>query len=66
MLATQCLHPKKAKNMLVRVEGHAAAGVTAKDIVLAVIGRIGTAGGTGFAIEFAGGVDPRAVDGRAA
>jgi 3-isopropylmalate/(R)-2-methylmalate dehydratase large subunit len=54
VLATQCLLLKKARRMLVRVEGDLSAGVTAKDIVLAVIGRIGTAGGTGFAIEFAG------------
>jgi 3-isopropylmalate/(R)-2-methylmalate dehydratase large subunit len=54
VLATQCLLLKKARRMLVRVEGDLPAGVTAKDIVLAVIGRIGTAGGTGFAIEFAG------------
>ncbi len=53
-LATQCLVLKKAKNMRVRVEGDIPAGVTAKDIVLAIIGRIGTAGGTGHAIEFAG------------
>ncbi len=54
VLATQTLVAKKAKNMLVKVEGRLPAGVTAKDIVLAVIGRIGTAGGTGHAIEFAG------------
>lgn len=53
-LATQCLVLKKAKNMRVRVEGDIPAGVTAKDIVLAIIGRVGTAGGTGHAIEFAG------------
>jgi 3-isopropylmalate/(R)-2-methylmalate dehydratase large subunit len=53
-LATQCLVLKKAKNMRVRVEGDIPAGVTAKDIVLAIIGHIGTAGGTGHAIEFAG------------
>jgi 3-isopropylmalate/(R)-2-methylmalate dehydratase large subunit len=53
-LATQCLVQKKSKNMLVSVEGEAGPGVTAKDIVLAVIGEIGTAGGTGFAIEFGG------------
>ena len=50
----QCLVAKKMKNMLVKVEGRLPAGVTAKDIVLAVIGRIGTAGGNGHAIEFAG------------
>lgn len=54
VLATQCLAQRKAKNMLVRVEGKLAPGVTAKDLVLAVIGRIGTAGGTGYTIEFAG------------
>ncbi|WP_431026100.1 3-isopropylmalate dehydratase large subunit [Halomonas sp. H5] len=54
VLATQCLLAQKMKNMLVRVEGELGLGVTAKDIVLAVIGKIGTAGGTGYAIEFAG------------
>ena len=54
VLATQTLLAKKAKNMLVRVEGQLARGVTAKDVVLAIIGRIGTAGGTGNTIEFAG------------
>jgi 3-isopropylmalate/(R)-2-methylmalate dehydratase large subunit len=54
VLATQTLLAKKAKNMLIRVEGALARGVTAKDIVLAIIGRIGTAGGTGYTIEFAG------------
>jgi 3-isopropylmalate/(R)-2-methylmalate dehydratase large subunit len=53
-LATQCLTAKKARNMRVLVEGALPRGVTAKDVVLAVIGRIGTAGGTGHAIEFAG------------
>ena len=53
-LATQCLILKKAKNMRVRVEGDIPPGVTAKDIVLTIIGRIGTAGGNGCAIEFAG------------
>ncbi len=56
VLATQTLNMKKAKSMLVRVDGTLRAGVTAKDVVLAVIGRIGTAGGTGCAIEFAGSV----------
>jgi len=54
VLATQCLVQRKAKNMLVKVEGQVGPGVTAKDIVLVVIGRIGTAGGTGYTIEFAG------------
>ncbi len=54
MLATQTLLARKARNMLVRVEGRLPRGCTAKDIVLAVIGRIGTAGGTGHTIEFAG------------
>jgi 3-isopropylmalate/(R)-2-methylmalate dehydratase large subunit len=54
VLATQTLLAKKAKNMLVRVEGALPRGCTAKDIVLAIIGRIGTAGGTGYTIEFGG------------
>jgi len=54
VMATQTLLARKARNMLVKVEGRAGRGVTAKDIVLAVIGRIGTAGGTGYTIEFAG------------
>lgn len=54
VLATQSLVARKMKNMLVRVEGRLGRGVTAKDVVLAVIGRIGTAGGTGYAIEFGG------------
>ena len=54
VLATQCLVAKKMKNMLVRVEGQLGPGVTAKDVVLAIIGEIGTAGGTGCAIEFGG------------
>ncbi|WP_022980849.1 3-isopropylmalate dehydratase large subunit [Ideonella sp. B508-1] len=54
VLATQTLLAKKAKNMLVKVEGQVAKGVGAKDIVLAIIGKIGTAGGTGYTIEFAG------------
>ena len=53
-LATQCLILKKSKAMLVRVDGKAGDGVTAKDIILAIIGKIGTAGGTGHAIEFGG------------
>ncbi len=54
VLATQTLLQKPAKNMLVRVDGTPGPGVTAKDIVLAIIGKIGTAGGTGHVIEFAG------------
>jgi 3-isopropylmalate/(R)-2-methylmalate dehydratase large subunit len=54
VLATQTLLTKKAKNMLVRVNGSLSKGCTAKDIVLAIIGHIGTAGGTGYTIEFAG------------
>ena len=54
VLATQTLLAKKAKNLLVKVEGTLARGCTAKDIVLAIIGRIGTAGGTGYTIEFGG------------
>ena len=54
VMATQTLLAKKAKNMLVKVEGPLARGVTGKDVVLAIIGKIGTAGGTGYTIEFAG------------
>ncbi|MEH0165724.1 3-isopropylmalate dehydratase large subunit [Paucibacter sp. JuS9] len=54
VLATQTLLAKKARNMLVRVEGALPRGVGAKDVVLAIIGKIGTAGGTGYTIEFAG------------
>ncbi|MBK8073527.1 MAG: 3-isopropylmalate dehydratase large subunit [Ramlibacter sp.] len=54
VMATQTLLAKKAKNMLVRVDGKLTPGVTAKDIVLAIIGKIGTAGGTGYTIEFGG------------
>ena len=54
VLATQTLLQKPAKNMLISVEGVLGAGVTAKDIVLAIIGKIGTAGGTGHVIEYAG------------
>jgi len=64
-LATQCLILKKSQNMRVRVEGDIPAGVTAKDIVLAIIGKIGTAGGTGYAIEFAGhAIGQLSVEGR--
>lgn len=54
VLATQCLVAKKMKSMLVKVDGKLGAGVTPKDVVLAIIGKIGTAGGTGYAIEFGG------------
>ncbi len=54
VMATQCLVAKKSKAMLVKVEGALPRGVTAKDIALAVVGKIGTAGGTGYAIEFGG------------
>ncbi|MFA5371583.1 MAG: 3-isopropylmalate dehydratase large subunit, partial [Sideroxydans sp.] len=54
VMATQCLVAKKSKAMQVKVEGKLGHGVTAKDIALAIIGKIGTAGGTGYAIEFAG------------
>jgi 3-isopropylmalate/(R)-2-methylmalate dehydratase large subunit len=65
VLATQTLNLKKARAMLVRVEGRLGRGVTAKDVVLALIGRIGTAGGTGFAIEFAGSaIGALSVEGR--
>ena len=53
-LATQCLVQKKSKNMLISVDGEIGTGVTAKDIILEIIGKIGTASGTGYAIEFAG------------
>ncbi len=55
-LATQCLVQRKAKNMLVKVNGSLKPGVTAKDVILAIIGKIGTAGGTGYTIEFGGDV----------
>jgi 3-isopropylmalate/(R)-2-methylmalate dehydratase large subunit len=54
VMATQCLIQKKSRNMRVVVAGSVNAGITAKDIVLAIIGRIGTAGGTGYTIEFSG------------
>ena len=54
VMATQCLLQKKSRNMLVSVNGLVGPGITAKDIALAVIGQIGTAGGTGYTIEFAG------------
>ncbi len=65
VLATQCLIQKKSKNMLVRVDGKLGKGVTSKDVVLAIIGEIGTAGGTGYAIEFAGKVfEDMSMEGR--
>ena len=65
VLATQTLIQKKAKNMLVRVDGVAPEGVTAKDIILAIIGEIGTAGGTGHVIEFAGeAIEALSMEGR--
>ena len=65
VLATQCLVQKKMKNMLVRVEGELHPWVSAKDIALALIGKIGTAGGTGYAIEFAGSaIEALSVEGR--
>ncbi len=65
VLATQCLIQKKSKNMLIRVNGQTRKGVSAKDIVLATIGKIGTAGGTGYAIEFAGdAIEALSIEGR--
>ena len=65
VLATQTLLAKKAKNLLIKVEGQVMPGVGAKDIVLAIIGRIGTAGGTGYTIEFAGSaIRALSMDGR--
>ena len=65
VLATQTLMQRKMKNMLVRVNGKLRRGVTAKDMVLAIIGKIGTAGGTGYAIEFGGeAVRELSVEGR--
>lgn len=65
VLATQCLIQRKMKNMRVEVNGDLAFGVTAKDIILAIIGEIGTAGGTGYAIEFAGSaIEALSMEGR--
>ena len=65
VMATQCLIQKKAKNMRVRVDGAVGPGVTAKDIVLHIIGEIGTAGGTGHTIEFAGdAIEKLSMEGR--
>jgi 3-isopropylmalate/(R)-2-methylmalate dehydratase large subunit len=65
VLATQCLVLKKSKNMRVRLRGQVGRGITAKDLVLAVIGRIGTAGGSGHAIEFCGdAIEALSMEGR--
>ena len=56
VLATQCLIQKKSKNMLITINGHLSDGITAKDLILYIIGKIGTAGGTGYSIEFGGSV----------
>ena len=65
VLATQCLLLKKSRSLLIRADNRLAAGVTAKDLALAVIGRIGTAGGTGHAIEFGGSaVEALSMEGR--
>ena len=65
VLATQCLIQRKAKNMLARIDGTLQPGVTAKDIILALIGRIGTAGATGHTIEFAGAaISALSIEGR--
>jgi len=65
VLATQCLIQKKSKNLRVRVEGELGPGVTAKDVVLAIIGHIGTSGGNGYALEFAGSaIESLSVEGR--
>ncbi len=65
VLATQCLIAKKMKNMLVRVDGELGIGVTAKDVVLHIIGVIGTAGGTGCALEFGGtAIQSLSIEGR--
>jgi len=54
VLATQCLIQQKSKNMLIKIDGKLKQGITAKDLILFIIGKIGTAGGTGYAIEFGG------------
>lgn len=65
VLATQCLIQQKSKSLLIRVNGKLGKGVTAKDLVLSIIGKIGTAGGTGYAIEFAGSaVEDLSMEGR--
>ena len=65
VMATQCLLARKMKNMLVRVDGELRRGVTAKDMILAIIGEVGTAGGTGYALEFGGdAIKALSVEGR--
>ncbi len=64
VLATQTLIQRRAKNMLITVDGELPFGVTAKDLILAIIGQIGTAGGTGHVIEYAGSAIRKPVDGR--
>jgi len=65
VLATQCLKASKLKNMKVLIDGKLSPGVTAKDVTLAVIGKIGTAGGTGYAIEYSGSViENMSIEGR--
>jgi len=65
VLATQCLRQQKMKNMLIRVNNQLGLGITAKDIVLDIIGNIGTAGGAGYAIEFAGqAIEDLSMEGR--
>jgi 3-isopropylmalate/(R)-2-methylmalate dehydratase large subunit len=65
VLATQCLIQKKSQNMLISVDGKVGNGITAKDIILAIIGRLGTAGGTGYAIEFGGtAIQALSIEGR--
>ncbi|MBN3005736.1 3-isopropylmalate dehydratase large subunit [Chromobacterium alkanivorans] len=65
VMATQCLVAKKSKNMLVRVDGKLGRGITGKDVALAIIGKMGTAGGTGYAIEFAGeAIESLSMEGR--
>ncbi|MBX7054089.1 MAG: 3-isopropylmalate dehydratase large subunit [Pyrinomonadaceae bacterium] len=65
VLATQTLQQQRSKNLLIRVDGHLPFGVTAKDLVLGIINRIGTGGGTGYVIEFAGpAIEALSVEGR--
>ena len=65
VLATQTLPLKPFRTMAVTVDGRLPEGVTAKDLILAVIAQIGTGGGQGYVIEYRGEADPRAVDGGA-